>query len=266
MLKILPLLIFTLFAGASAGAAVMRLIMQPAPAKNETSLQKGESQTLYGLAFSATCIILLGIGLCGTLAHLGQPLRFINGLANPGSGISQEAYWSIALGILLLVEAILNFTKKKTPAPLPWITAIAAVGLMCVTGVAYWDCLGVVAWSGAATLPLFVLGDLALGCAVCAVFCRNAFSEERIVWVIVAVLIALAVVIAAFWLYLSRNGMDQTTPLALSLLIASVLGCVATILGKSGKLPAQTAAISTCCLITIGVLIARAVFFSIGMA
>lgn len=50
----------------------------------------------------------------GTLAHLGQPLRFMNGMANPASGISQESYWAIALGIVTVVDLVISWRGGKT--------------------------------------------------------------------------------------------------------------------------------------------------------
>lgn len=49
----------------------------------------------------------------GTLAHLGQPLRFMNGMANPASGISQESYWAIALGIVIVVDLVISWRSGR---------------------------------------------------------------------------------------------------------------------------------------------------------
>lgn len=81
ILHVLPLLVFTTFAGFAAGAYAVDAVC-------------GNGREVKApWLFPLVCVVLLGIGLCGTLAHLGQPLRFMNGMANPASGISQESYW-----------------------------------------------------------------------------------------------------------------------------------------------------------------------------
>ena len=76
ILHVLPLLVFTTFAGFAAGAYAVDAVCGNG--------REAKTPWLFPLA----CVVLLGIGLCGTLAHLGQPLRFMNGMANPASGIS----------------------------------------------------------------------------------------------------------------------------------------------------------------------------------
>lgn len=159
ILHVLPLLVFTTFAGFAAGAYAVDAVCG----------NGREAKTPW--LFPLVCVVLLGIGLCGTLAHLGQPLRFMNGMANPASGISQESYWAIALGIVIVVDLVLSW-RGKTVRAVRWVGGAVAVGFMVVTGLAYFDCLGLVAWRGAATLPVFILGDVALGAGLCAVLAK----------------------------------------------------------------------------------------------
>ena len=42
----------------------------------------------------------------GVLGHLGRPERFLLALSNPSAMIAEEAYWSIAFGVLMLVDFI----------------------------------------------------------------------------------------------------------------------------------------------------------------
>lgn len=97
ILHVLPLLVFTTFAGFAAGAYAVDAVCG----------NGREAKTPW--LFPLVCVVLLGIGLCGTLAHLGQPLRFMNGMANPASGISQESYWAIALGIVIVVDLVISW-------------------------------------------------------------------------------------------------------------------------------------------------------------
>lgn len=102
ILHVLPLLVFTTFAGFAAGAYAVDAVCG----------NGREAKTPW--LFPLVCVVLLGIGLCGTLAHLGQPLRFMNGMANPASGISQESYWAIALGIVIVVDLVISWRGGKT--------------------------------------------------------------------------------------------------------------------------------------------------------
>ena len=102
ILHVLPLLAFTTFAGFAAGAYAVDAVCG----------NGREAKTPW--LFPLVCVVLLDIGLCGTLAHLGQPLRFMNGMANPASGISQESYWAIALGIVIVVDLVISWRGGKT--------------------------------------------------------------------------------------------------------------------------------------------------------
>ena len=93
--EMLPLLVFTTFAGLAAGAYAVDALCGNGRAGS------GAAAPARPWLFPLVCLVLLGLGLCGTLLHLGQPLRFVNGMANPGSMIAQEAYWSIAFGLHL---------------------------------------------------------------------------------------------------------------------------------------------------------------------
>ena len=117
ILHVLPLLVFTTFAGFAAGAYAVDAVC-------------GNGREVKApWLFPLVCVVLLGIGLCGTLAHLGQPLRFMNGMANPASGISQESYWAIALGIVIVVDLVLSW-RGKTVRAVRWVGGAVAVGFM----------------------------------------------------------------------------------------------------------------------------------------
>ena len=122
--ELLPLLAFTTFAGLAAGAYAIDAVCGNARVGGGSAAHGGAAAGSGGEAagipanaasdalarpwlFPLVCLVLLGVGLCGTLAHLGQPLRFLNGMSNPGSMIAQEAYWSIAFGAVILVDLVL---------------------------------------------------------------------------------------------------------------------------------------------------------------
>lgn len=159
MISEFPLFIFSTCSGLAAGAYIFGAFFS-----------RKEYRVKWSWLYSLVLLALLGIGLCGTLGHLGHPERFLNALANPQAMITQEAYWSIGFGILLLVDFVFCFKKKEVPYVVQVIGAFAALGLILVTSWAYFSCYAVTVWNQLATLPLFVVGDLAMGGALFGAF------------------------------------------------------------------------------------------------
>ena len=253
ILHVLPLLVFTTFAGFAAGAYAVDAVCGNG--------REAKTPWLFPLA----CVVLLGIGLCGTLAHLGQPLRFMNGMANPASGISQESYWAIALGIGIVVDLVLSW-RGKTVRAVRWVGGAVAVGFMVVTGLAYFDCLGLVAWRGAATLPVFILGDVALGAGLCAVLAKvDDWAASLLGPATVAAQAAWGVAIVAFGMYLQRNGLDATALLAVAFVLGPVCASAVAAAARCGKLAGKTAGVVVLVLAFASVAVARYAFFSMGV-
>lgn len=124
ILHVLPLLAFATFAGFAAGAYAVDAVCG----------NGREAKTPW--LFPLVCVVLLGIGLCGALAHLGQPLRFMNGMAKPASGISQESYWTIALGIVIVVDLVISWRSGKTVRAVRWVGGAVAVPVLTFASVA----------------------------------------------------------------------------------------------------------------------------------
>ncbi|WP_101721245.1 DmsC/YnfH family molybdoenzyme membrane anchor subunit [Eggerthella timonensis] len=257
--EMLPLLVFTTFAGLAAGAYAIDALC----GNGRTGSCAAESARPW--LFPLVCLALLGLGLCGTLLHLGQPLRFVNGMANPGSMIAQEAYWSIAFGLVIVADLALAKVKGASVRPVRWVGGLVAVGLMVVTGLAYYQSLGLPAWSGAATVPLFLVGDLALGAGLCALLDRSALANGILAAANVAAGVAFAAVLCAFGLYVARVGHDATGLLVAAGIVGPLAASAAAVATRAGKLPAQAGAVAVCVLATAGVVIARYAFFAAGM-
>lgn len=254
ILHVLPLLVFTTFAGFAAGAYAVDAVCG----------NGREAKTSW--LFPLVCVVLLGIGLCGTLAHLGQPLRFMNGMANPASGISQESYWAIALGIVIVVDLVISWRGGKTVRAVRWVGGAVAVGFMVVTGLAYFDCLGLVAWRGAATLPVFILGDVALGAGLCAVLAKaDDWAAGLLAPATVAAQVAWGVAIGAYGLYLVRSGLDATGLLAAAFVLGPVCASGVAAAARCGKLAGKTAAVAVLVLAFASVAVARYAFFAMGV-
>lgn len=260
MVELLPLLTFTTFAGMAAGAYAVDALC----GNGRFRAEDGSAEERSWL-FPFVCLVLLGFGLCGTLMHLGQPLRFVNGMANPGSMIAQEAYWSIAFGIVVLVDLAMAKTRGAAVRPVRWVGALVAVGLMVVTGLAYYQSLGLSAWSGAATVPLFLVGDLALGAGLCALLDRAALARGNLACANVACGIGFGIVLLAFGLHLARIGADATGLLVTAGIVGPLAASLAAAVTHAGKLPARVGGVAVCVLTSVGVVIARYAFFAAGM-
>ena len=171
MISELPLFVFTTLAGLAAGAYFVNAVFARKDKKDERPW-----------LFSLICIVLLGVGLLGCLGHLGRPAMFLNALANPASMISQEAYWSIAFGVVMVIDLVLCFAKGACPRALRIVGAIAAAGLMAVMGNAYFTGHGVVVWANWLTWPLYLVGDLAMGAALVAAFDAELTRKPAFGW------------------------------------------------------------------------------------
>ena len=257
--EMLPLLVFTTFAGLAAGACAVDALCGNGRAGS------GAAAPARPWLFPLVCLVLLGLGLCGTLLHLGQPLRFVNGMANPGSMIAQEAYWSIAFGAVIVVDLAVAKAKGAAVRPIRWAGGLVAVGLMVVTGLAYYQSLGLPAWSGAATVPLFLVGDLALGAGLCALLDRSALAGGVLAAANVAAGVAFAAVLGAFGLHLARIGLDATGLLVAAGIVGPLAASAVAAATRAGKLPAQAGGVAVCALAIVGVVLARYAFFAAGM-
>lgn len=207
----LPLLIFTVLTGLSAGGYVMATIFG--------LVKRQRTQTFL---FDVLCLILLGAGLLGALFHLGHPERFLNALANPSAMIAQEAYWSIPFGSLVLVDAILVKVRDRQGKAIPIIASILGCGLMTVTAIAYFTSYGVPGWPELPTLFQFTVGDLSLGAAFASVFLK-VDKERSLTKTCTALYAALTLVL--IW---EAVTFGQTTVGSAPFIVAAILMAIAT--------------------------------------
>lgn len=249
MISEFPLFAFTTLSGLSAGAYAVG------------ALFRGKDEGKNAWLFPVVCIVLLGLGLCGTLAHLGHPERFLNALANPTSMIAEEAYWSIAFGVLMVIDAVLCKVKGVVPVAVRVLGAIAAVGLMCVTANAYFTMHGNPVWTSPATLALFFVGDIAMGTALVAAFRSELASEKLFAGIAIVVLVLCAASIAAIAARFGAYGFDAT-PFVAGLVIGPVAGIVVYAIAMAGKLAPKVAAPLALVLVLVGVVVARYFFYA----
>lgn len=261
MLEILPLLVFTTLGGISAGAYAVRAI---GIAANHDGVNTPNDTQSRDWIFPLTCIVLLGVGLLGTLMHLGQPFRFLNGMSNPASMISQESYWAVAFGIVLVVDLVICKIKGSAMKAVQWIGFVAAFGLMVVTGLAYQACTFVSAWSGAITVPLFIVGDFAMGVGLCLAFIKSDGLMRAAHVGNIALSLGWLAVIVGYMVHLL--GVEASLILvAIGAIIGPVAAAIASVCFLKKFLSPRTSAYVVLACSILGVLLVRGTFFAAGI-
>lgn len=249
MISEFPLFVFTTLAGLSAGAYVVAAFLPM------DSLRGGKRPWMLPLV----AILLLGIGLLGVLGHLGRPLHFLNALANPTSMISEEAYWSISFGILLLIDLGCAWFKRPCPSIVCILAGVGAAGLIAVMSTAYFTSYGNPAWAAWPTIGLYIFGDLAMGAALCTLF-ANEERGHRLV-LVASVLSALAAIsFVAVGVHFNANGLGIAP-----FIVAAVLAIVAAILQLvvyMRKMPRKVGLGTAFVLIIVAVAVARYAFYA----
>lgn len=215
------------------------------------------------------CILLLGIGLCATFTHLGQPLRFYYGMTNPTSMIAQESYWSIAFGCVMLIDVIVAKVKGKTPRAIRVLGAILAIGLMVVTGLVYAGCLNYEAWIGIGTVPEFVIGDIVMGMMLYLVICKIPIDTKSVPQAIIILQALLGVVTLILIVHFANIGLGVSIPLIVSLLlgplVVSLLTIKRTALMEESERIRKNFLVILLLLSLISVVIARIAFYAAGI-
>lgn len=274
----ISLLVFTFSSGIGAGLIIFFTIIKlfyP----NVLGSQNVETQGVS--AFKAintkiylVSIVLLGIGLIASATHLGHPFRFLNALANPNSMISEEAYWSIAFGVLLLITLIIALRKREPPKALLVLTSITGLGLLIVTSMVYTKVLGIPAWNHGVTPILFIFSAILMGSVVFLLFlafhAENIETVKKVVGILIGLLILQVLIEFAFSLQLNygTKGVELPNLFSLSIsrwiigFIAPLLVAVAT-MKKSIKL--KTGITLLFFTVIVGEGISRLIFFMNGV-
>lgn len=260
MISEFPLFCFTTLAGLAAGAYAVGAVFPVG----------GDAKRKW--LFPLMCLVLLAVGLIGLPLHLGRPERMLIALSNPMAGIAQEAYLSMAFGIVLLIDVIVSKVKGTSPRALSIVGAVLALVLMFVMGLAYFVSLGVVAWASWTTLPLFVFGDLAMGIALVAAFDRfmlgkgecdlgQALVKKRQFLNVEMVLIGLAA-LAFIAEAVQFGGVGQgVIPFAVAAIVA-VAGIGVVFATMKGKMSDNAGAWATFACLFVAVVVARYAFYA----
>lgn len=240
------LFIFTTLGGIAAGAYIMGALF---PRKD-----KGEK----GWIFPVAILVMLGLGLLFVLFHLQQPMRFLNALANPTAGITLEAYFSMAFGLCVLIDAIMQFTQKKEVRGLQIVGAIFGLGLTCVMGYQYLTSMNVPAWCSWQTMPFFVVLDLAMGAAVYPLFNKAVYREGSYATIAMAIQAIAVLSLAIEAVHFAGVGFSP-----LPFAVGAVLVAVAIYFTTKAKADgASSQALAICALVVLGVVIARYAYYA----
>ncbi|MBQ9003345.1 MAG: dimethyl sulfoxide reductase anchor subunit [Eggerthellaceae bacterium] len=246
MISEFPLFVFTTLGGIAAGAYVARAI---AP------LRAGRKAP-WLLALVA--LVMLGIGGVALLLHLGHPERVLNAFSNPGAGITQEGVTTVLFGLAVVADLVMCATKKDSPR---WLVAVAAVlgAAMTVTmGLAYFALVGTPAWANAATVPFFVVGDLAMGAGFYLLFRADALADKTFSVYNVAAQALAAVSVGAVCAHFAGLGYSVAP-----FVVGIVGAALAAVLGIAGRKGGNIAfAYLACACALVGIAVARYAFYA----
>jgi len=253
------LLIFTLLGGTAASISIMKFAVQLGGKIEDR--KKNSEFILYLVA-----LILLGVGLFASLLHLGQPLRFLNGLSNPTSMISQESYWSIGLGVLLLACVLLAKLKGAVPQALKGLTAFAGAGLLVVSALAYALPMGMPGWNDGSTVPFLALANLVLGAGVIILLDKTEAVQTKTVSALIVLEVALVIASIGFMINLATVGFGSLlVPLTIALFVGAIAPVVIAAYRTTTKAPATTLIILIAVLAIVGLVAVRIIFFFAGV-
>lgn len=149
------------------------------------------------LVTSLVPLVLLGIGGVALLLHLGHPERLLNAFANPGAGITLEAYGCSAFGVVLVADAIFGVVKGAPPRALRVVGGTVGVVLCALMGVAYFMYESVAVWHTPSTIALFLVCGIAAGFPLLGILCAEARDKAGYAPVCAVLAIAAAAVYVA---------------------------------------------------------------------
>lgn len=247
MISEFPLFVFTTLGGLSAGL-VMAMALFPAT-------EKQERPWLAPL----TALVMLGVGMLGVLFHLKRPALFLLALRNPSAGITQEAYCGIVLGVLLLILLIVCWRKGQAPKWLIWTSAVVSLILTFIMGFAYMVNVGTPAWANWTTVPLFVIGDIAMGLALWAVLSKKVLENHTFTFTVIIILAVLAVIMLLTGLHFGSVG-NNALLIYIGLIVAGGGGIAVAAAAQKAFANWQSGVLVAC--VIIGVCLSRWGFYA----
>lgn len=244
MISEFALFIFTSLGGLAAGAYAVGAVF---PAQKEG----GKPWVLPVLA-----LIMLAIGGVALLMHLGQPMRVLNAFANPAAGITQEGIATVLFGVFVVIDLAFAVAKSGSPRWVKVVAGVLGLVLAFVMGNAYFMMDGTPAWASWQTIPLFLVGDLAVGAALMGAL--GSGEGKPTFWTASAVLQALFAVSAALEAAHFASVGESVVPFV----VAAVLALVAAVAAWAAKSKGTAAlAWAVFAASAVAVLVARYAFY-----
>lgn len=247
MISEFSLFVFTLLGGLAAGTYAVAAVFP--------GFERTDSRSWMQ---PVACLALLAIGGVALLVHLGHPERMLSAFANPAAGIAQEGYAVVLFGVLV-VASLAYFVAKhqESPRAVSVLAGIAGLLLLCAMAFAYVTVHGIPGWSSWTTVPLFLVGGLAMGSSVVAVL--PAAQENPAAGIANAVLQALFALVCVALAAVFAGVGQSAVPFA----VAAVLAAIAAVVSVVAKGPGKTGlrAVSLACLF-VGVAVARYAFYA----
>ena len=245
MITEFSLFIFTTLGGLGAGMYAASAVF-PVKGKRDN------------LLVSIVPLVLLAIGGIALMLHLGHPERALNAFANPSAGITMEAFASMALGAVLVIDFALTIAKGPVPRAFRAVGAVVAVILCCVMGLAYFKYDSVPAWHAWQTIALFLCGDLAMGALLLGALSKDAAQAKQFPMATAVLAGIAAVAIAIEGAHFTGIGREMM-PFAGGAVLAAAGAVAAFFAGKKGTQLYWVAF----ALAFVGVVVARYAFYSV---
>ena len=167
MISEMPLLIFTVLGGLAAGIYAVACFAPKAV--------EGKKPWVI----PAITLVLLAIGGVALMFHLGHPERFLLALRNISAGITQEAYATMAFGVVVLIDLVLSLAGKQASRALRIVGTVLGIVLVLVMANAYFGITSVAAMHNVMTFVVFLACAAAMG-ATCILAMSTAEDNAKL--------------------------------------------------------------------------------------
>lgn len=209
MITEFALFVFTTLGGLAAGLYILAALFPVQGKRNN-------------LLITLVPLILLAISGIALLGHLGHPERMFNAFANPEAGITQEGICMMLFGVVLVIDLALTWFKDGAPRALRIVGAIFAALLILAMGFLYYNYQSMPMWHALPTVPLFVVGDLAIGGLFIAGLDDEAAKNKTLVGAVAVLAVLLAVTLAGNAVVFQGCGLSPI-PFAIAAVIAALV-------------------------------------------
>lgn len=258
MMQDWALVIFTLCISAAAGGSIFYALKRQLDA--ELSLERG---FLY-------LIGLVGVGMLGSLLHLGRPLAAPYSIFNlGGSWLSREILFAVIF-VLLLAACWFLERKNKLSAGLIWASGI--VGLISVFSMTqiYMATL-IPAWQSWYTIVEFFVATAILGVVFAMLTLPDGYGSQQYKWVLLGAVLLQIALMPSFFGFLGAGavaGQESISLLAGSYGILNVFRWLLVVSGVAWFVispPKSSHSMPVALLLTVGVVLGRYLFYITGV-